>query len=251
MEPALALSLGALALIDSLSIGTLLIPLFFLLTPGRLRVVRVLVYLATIAAFHLAVGFVLSFGAGWFTSALEAMSESQPLLWVQLVLGAALLGGALLLGRPAPKPGSPEAAAILERPPGRLAGWRDAAMDGRGTGALVGVALGAGALELATMLPYLAAIGLVSQEDLPVPLLLAVLAAYCAVMIAPALLLLAGRVLLRRLVEPPLSRLTQWLQLNSAENTAWIVGIVGFLLARDAASRLALFEQSGLAGLLP
>lgn len=247
MDLPLLLSLALLALVDSLSIGTLLVPIFFLLAPGGIRAGRVLLYLAAIAGFYLAVGLVIASGAGWAAGALEAIGDSSPVTWLQLVLGGALLAGALVFGKSAPKPGTPEAEAILSRPPGRLGRWRDTAMHDGGGVALVGVAVGAGVLELATMLPYLGAIGLLTQAALPLPQLLVVLTGYCAVMVAPAIVLLLGRVLLRDLVEPPLQRLARWLQLNGPENTAWIVGIVGFLLARDAASRLGLLESLGIA----
>ncbi|MCH1881569.1 GAP family protein [Agrococcus sp. ARC_14] len=240
------LPLVVLALIDSLSIGTLLVPVFFLLAPGGVRYGRVTLYLLTIAGFYFAVGVAVASGAGWIADGLESIGDSSPVTWLQLLLGVALLAGALVFGKSAPKPGTPEAEAILNRPAGRLARWRDAAMGDGGAVALVGVAVGAGVLELATMLPYLAAIGMLTTAALPLPQLLAVLAGYCAVMIAPALVLLLGRALLRGAVEPALQRLARWMQLNGAENTAWIVGIVGFLLLRDAASRLALFEQLGV-----
>lgn len=245
MELEMLLTLVVLALVDSLSIGTLLVPLFFLLSPAGVRVGRVLLYLATIGGFYFGIGLLVAGGAGWIVSGLEALGDSDPITWVQLVLGVALLGGALLFGKSAPKAGTPEAEAILHRPPGRLARWREQAMHGSAV-AVLGVALGAGVLELATMLPYLGAIGMLTQAALPLPELAAVLAGYCAVMVAPAIVLLLGRVLLRGVVEPPLQRLARWLQLNGAENTAWIIGIVGFLLARDAAGRLALFEQLGI-----
>lgn len=234
----LLLPLAALALVDSLSVGTLLVPLFFLLAPGRLRGGRVLLYLGAIGGFYFAVGLLLASGAEWLSALLAGAGESVPVTWVQLVIGGALLGGALVFGKPAPKAGTPEAEALLRRPPGRLSRWRDMAIDGRGGVALVGLALGAGVLELATMLPYLAAIGLLSAQALPFAHVAAVLAGYCALMVLPALVLLCGRVVLRRLVERPLERFARWLQRNAAENTAWIVGVVGFLLARDAWSRL-------------
>jgi hypothetical protein len=62
-------------------------------------------------------------------------------------------------------------------------------------------------------------------------------------MVLPALLLLALRILARPLVERPLARLAAWLERTGPETTAWIVGIVGFLLLRDAASRLEFFQQ--------
>ena len=61
-----------------------------------------------------------------------------------------------------------------------------------------------------------------------------VLAAYCVVMVLPALVLMAARVAAGRLVEPLLDRLNAGMTKNAASTTAWVVGIVGFLLARDA-----------------
>ena len=57
-------------------------------------------------------------------------------------------------------------------------------------------------------------------------------------MLLPALLLLALRTGAHRLVAPVLARLGQWLERTSASTTAWIVGIVGFLVARDAVARM-------------
>ena len=59
MPPDLLGQLVVLALIDSTSFGTLLIPLWFLLVPGRVRAHRVLVFLGTVAAFYLGVGIAL------------------------------------------------------------------------------------------------------------------------------------------------------------------------------------------------
>lgn len=228
----LGLTLAALALVDSLSIGTLLVPLFFLVAPGRVRAGRVLLYLATIAGFYLVVGLALTAGADTLRRDAAGLLETPAARWVQLVAGAALLTGSFFIGRTPPD---------APRAPGRLARWRDRAMAGGSPAIVVGLALAAGVVELATMLPYLGAVGMITAAGLPPAAWIAVLAAYCAVMIAPALVLLTARVAAGRLVEPPLRRLTGWLERNSAENTAWIVGIVGFLLARDAATRLGLF----------
>ena len=58
------------------------------------------------------------------------------------------------------------------------------------------------------MLPYLAAIGLITTSDLSLTGSVAVLLSYCLVMVAPALVLLAARVLLheRLLAHPYPSR---------------------------------------------
>ncbi|WP_284232791.1 GAP family protein [Arenivirga flava] len=116
---------------------------------------------------------------------------------------------------------------------------------GGGTLPLLGLALGAGAVELATMLPYLGAIGIMTGAELPPVQTVTVLAGYCLLMVLPALVLLLGRTVAGRLVEPPLRRLAAWLERTGGETTAWIVGIVGFILAREAATALDLFDRIG------
>lgn len=263
----LGLTLAALALVDSLSIGTLLIPIFFLVAPGRIRVGRVVLYLGTIAVFYLMVGLALTAGAGAILDQASGLFETPVARWLQLLAGAALLVGSFFIGRKPRPHGAAAEPARLEsvrsvhagtavpdahadptggeqqmRPPGRLARWRDRAMNGGTPLMVITLALGAGLIEVATMLPYLGAIGLITAAGLPAQLWIPVLAAYCVLMIAPALVLLVARIAARRLVEPPLRRLAGWLERNSAENTAWIVGIVGFLLTRDAATSLGLLE---------
>lgn len=228
------LSLAGLALVDSLSIGTLLVPLFFLIAP-RLRPGRLLLYLVTIAGFYLVVGIVLLLGAGGALAALGEGLDSPVALWIQLVLGAALLVGSFLI----PTKKTEEAPGAR---PGRLARWRDAALEGPRAVVVMGVALAAGLLEVATMLPYLGAVGLLTTSPIDPVSRVLLLAGYCGVMILPALVLLVVRVVARPLVEVPLARLAAWLERAGAETTAWIVGVAGFLLARDAARRLGFFE---------
>jgi hypothetical protein len=64
------------------------------------------------------------------------------------------------------------------------------------------------------------------------------MAGYCLLMIAPALVLLAVRLTAGNRIMPLLTRISDWMVRSNA--LAWIVGIVGFLLARDAAVRLEL-----------
>jgi hypothetical protein len=106
---------------------------------------------------------------------------------------------------------------------------------------LIALALAAAGLEAATMLPYLAAIGLLGASELALLPTVAVLAGYCVVMVLPALVLLAGRVFAAGVVQPMLERINAWMIRTSAENTAWVLGILGFLVARDAVGRLGLF----------
>ncbi|RXR25792.1 GAP family protein [Oerskovia turbata] len=253
-------ALVVLALVDSTSFGTLLIPVWLLMTPGRVRVARLLVYLGTIAGFYLVVGVVLALGAGAFADGFGELFETRPARLIELLGGVALVAYSFRLDRRSKEPSNGQ---------GRVLRWRARAMgasnatgaapsgltplpDGAAhpvpgthpgvattprTGsvtALMGLALAAAAIELASMLPYLAAIGMLTRSDLGWPGTAVVLAGYCLVMVLPALVLLAGRVLAGRLVEPLLARLNAWMTKNAASTTAWVVGIVGFLLARDA-----------------
>lgn len=246
MTFALAGSLVVLALIDSTSFGTLLIPIWFLLAPGRVSVGRILVFLGTVVAFYLTLGVVLLLGLESLLGDLNGWLDNPIVVRGQLVLGVGLLVGSFFIGKPRKDAeGNPR--------PGRISRLRDRAlgMEGMGTGhqaartghqggvgALVALALGATLLEVATMLPYLGAIGLLGTSDLTLLAQVAVLAAYCLVMVAPALVLLGLRIVARAQVEPVLQRISRWMEKSGGETTAWIVGIVGFLLARDAAGRM-------------
>lgn len=235
MTPELLLTLGGLALVDSLSIGTLLIPLFFLIAPGRIHGGRMLAYLATISLFYFLVGLSVTAGAAALFGEFTAVLASPAAYIVQLVLGAVLLIGSFFIG------GKPKES----DKPGRLSRWRERGLwDGPPLGVLL-LAVSAGVLEIATMFPYLGAIGLITTTELPVATSAALLALYCVVMITPALVALIIRILARRTVEPILVRFSNWLQRTSRETTGWIIGIVGFLLARDAAQLLGLFDTLG------
>lgn len=252
MSTELLLSLLGLALVDSLSAGTLLIPIFFLLAPGRVRLGRILTYLATIAVFYFLVGLLLTAGASVFLENATALLETPAASVVQMVIGAALLAVAILMPTkpkaPAPTPTgvgtTPDArgGAAQSPPPGRLARWRERALAGGTPATVIVLALAAGLVELATMLPYLAAVGLLTGSGLGLGGSSLLLAVYCVVMVVPALVLLLARVVARGAVEPQLQRLADWLSRNAAENTAWIIGIVGFLLLRDALSNAGSFD---------
>lgn len=231
MTPELLAPLGVLALIDSTSFGTLLIPIWFLLTPGRLRAGRIVVFLTTVAGFYLAVGVLLVAGLDTFIGDLDALLDHPAAARVQLAVGVALLVWSFFIGK--------KKDVDRQEEPGRIMRWRSRIMgDEGGLLPLVGVALAAALIEVATMLPYLAATGLISTADLSWTERLALLTAYCFVMILPALVLMLLRLVARRLVEPLLQRVARWMEKNGGETTAWIVGIVGFLIARDALNRV-------------
>lgn len=253
----LPVTLLVLALVDSLSIGTLLIPLFLLVAPGRVRAGRVLLYLATVAGFYFAVGVLILLGAVNLAEVAQQALASSAGQWGRLLVGGTLVIVAFAIptssharssvtagSRTAPDSGGarPSPDDGTEPGPGRLSRWRDRLLDPttRPIGVMA-VAVGAGVIELATMLPYLLAISVLASSDLAPITQVPAVAAYCVVMTLPALVLLLFRTLAHRVIDRPLQRMTVWLQRTAAENTAWIVGIVGFLIARGAISDLGGF----------
>jgi hypothetical protein len=225
MDFALLGSLAVLALIDSTSFGTLLIPIWLLLHPGGIRARRILIFLSTVAVFYLAVGVAVTLGADALLPQLSRLLATRPAGWAQLVLGVALFFLSFRLDRKHRTTGG-----------GRLERWRERALTDGGAAGLAGLALAATAAEVTTMLPYLAAIGLLTTAQLAAGPIALVMAGYCLLMIAPALVLLALRLTLGDWITPLLTRVGDWMARSNA--LSWIVGIVGFLLARDAAIRL-------------
>ncbi|MFI6504664.1 GAP family protein [Nonomuraea typhae] len=218
MSTALLLTLIGLALADSTSFGTLGVPVVMMLASDRKQTGRLMIYLATITVFYFLVGVALMLGLSAVMENFEYVLQSRTFLWGQLVVGAGLF----------------------------LLSWRfDSKKQKKqwepklgGPGTMMGLALTMGVVELATMVPYLAAIGLMTSAGLTPLQWGPVLAGYVLVMVVPPLALMAGRGLAGQWLEPKLAKLRDWLLRNAASMVGWTLAIVGFFVARDAAARL-------------
>lgn len=227
MSTALLGGLAALALLDSTSIGTLVVPLWLLLAPGQVAVRRLLSYLAVIAGFYWLVGIALLLVAHGGTSWLAGAADSWPLRLLQLAVGVALFALSFRFDPKRRRSGAPD----------RVARWRNRALGQGGSATstkLPILALTAGSAELVTMIPYLAAIGLLTAADLSVPQSIPLLAAYCVVMIVPALVLLILRVIAHRRIAEPLARLDAFLTRHADNALSATLGIVGVLVGLNA-----------------
>jgi hypothetical protein len=235
VEWTLLAALAGLALVDSTSIGTLLIPLWMLLEP-QLRVRQFFVYLGTVAGFYFVVGVALTAGAGSLREAFAGVGDSPVFNWIQLVVGVGLFALSFwfepkLVRRRRARSGRPDAATR----------WRARLSTAEASPAtMVGLGLGAAGLEVMSMLPYLAAIGLITAAGVSAAVWLPVLGGYALVMVLPALVLLGVRVALGRRVETPLQVIGAWMSRHADGMLSWVFGIIGFLLARDAVVRLDL-----------
>lgn len=221
MTVALLLTLAALAIVDSTSFGTLGIPVFLLLSSQRSQVPRLMIYLATVAIFYFLVGVGLMLGLSTLLESFGDVLRSRTAYMIQLALGVGLFA---LSYRFDPKRrrklGKPE-----HRFEPRIGGPR----------VMVMLGLTAGLLEVATMVPYLAAIGIMTTSKLPVAQWVPLLAVYVLIMIMPPLVLIAVRSVAKGWLEPKLERLRAWMAKHAASAVSWSLAIVGFLLARDAA----------------
>lgn len=226
-------TLVILALIDSTSFGTLLIPIWLLTAPGRPRVGRMLVYLGTVTLSYLSLGVALLFGADAFLDTHGDVLDSPTFLIGQLVLGAGLIVVSQAMDTRKARARAAERAATGG---GRLLRWRGRILSdaNAGSAALVGIALASVGIEAASMLPYLAALGIITAQGLEWQASVGLLLGYCIVMIVPALALMTGRVFAHNAFERPLGTLEGWLTKHATGTTAWIIGIVGFLLGAHA-----------------
>jgi hypothetical protein len=229
MEMELVLGLVALALVDSTSLGTLVIPLWLVMSPERPPVRRMVAYLGAIAGFYFAVGLLVLLTASTGIAAAGSVLRGPVALGVQLALGVGLFAISWRF----------DSRAKAGAGGGRVTRWRAKALDAQSSGSGVAVlAVSAGALEVVTMLPYLAAIGLMISSGLSPAFSAAALAGYCVVMVLPACLLILVRSVAHARVEPWLARADSFLSRHADSALGWVLGIAGFLIARDAAALL-------------
>lgn len=90
------------------------------------------------------------------------------------------------------------------------------------------------------MVPYLAAVGLLTAADVGAPVRVALLTGYAVVMVLPALMLLGVRAVLGSRIETPLPLVSAWMSRHPGGVLGWVLAIIGVLLVRDAVFRLDL-----------
>ncbi len=229
-------ALVVLALLDSTSVGTLVLPIWMLARP-RVRVAAVLLFLTTIAAFYWLLGVLLFTVLEAALPALRATGDSAPVVWAQLIVGVALFLVSFLFDGPGGRWRRKRIRRKGRR--SRLQRWQSqiTGYEPR-PGAVIALALGAGAVEAASMVPYLAALGLLAAAGTSPLAGVGILLGYVVVMVAPALLLTALRIVLARRIEPFLTRMSEWFSRNADSLLAWTLGVAGFLVANDALGRL-------------
>lgn len=202
-------SLILLAPIDSTSFGTLLIPVWLLMSSERVSIGRFLIYILTVAGSYFFIGVGIMLGADALVTSYASLFESETFLMVQLVTGIILLIISQLMDT---KKARIRAQERVKSGESKLLNWRKQLMDDsnqvqNSLVLLMVLAVTAVALEVATMLPYLAAIGLIILEELSWPTSSILLLGYCVVMILPACILMIGRLIAHRALAEPLKKM--------------------------------------------
>ncbi|MFC7375660.1 GAP family protein [Brachybacterium sp. GCM10030268] len=222
------LGLLLLALVDSTSMGTLVIPVILLVVGegGALRVAgRTLLYLVVIAVFYLILGVALLAGLLPLMETFGHLLAAPPVTVLLAALGVALVIWSFRLDPKSivKRGGDPEASARKWTERARRASGRPAT--------LVGLALLAGVIEAASMIPYLAAMGIIADMGIGLGVGSLVLVGYCAVMIVPGIVLSGVRAALGARGDAVLERVHSWSVKSAAGAFSWTVGIVGAIIA--------------------
>ena len=218
-------SLPALAIIDATSIGTLVIPIMLLVAGrGRGTASRTATYLLVIGVFYWVLGAALLAGLLPLYRSLGHLLAGETARLVLAIVGGVLVAWSFWSDPKAirKRGGDPEASAR------RWAVRARTAVESRRRLAMLAVA--AGLIEAASMVPYLAAMGLITESGMGLASGLLVLAGYCAVMIAPGLALAGVRAAAGDRIDAWLDRAEAWATRSAASAFSWGIGIIGAVI---------------------
>ncbi len=215
MSVALLLSVGALALLDTLSPTTLGVTVYMLLSERGKIAGRLLVYLGTVACFYFLVGVFLMLGLDTVTDVFSGLGDNALLSRTMTVLGLGLLIGSFFIPtkKNAPKVRKPKSRSMLS---------------------MVALGLTTGLVEVGTALPYFAAIGIMAAAHLHPVEWLPMLAGYNLIMVLPASLLMVAHFLFKGWLQKPLEKMRLSIEKNSGSTLSWMMSIAGLILLINA-----------------
>lgn len=225
MSIALIGYLLGLAVLDSLNPSALTVTLLLVVARlGRPRALAgaVIAYAAGIAVAMVAVGIALMLGARFVIDQLLTRVPEHAIDIAQFVIGIVLLvvGAALPTKSKRPR-------RLLDT---NRSSWR-----------LFLLGLGVTVVELSSALPYLAAVGLLTQAGVGPTVWLPVLVGYALVTVLPLLVVMLVAMIAGQRVRPWAERNAERLRNAGRGLVLTIIFLVGLVLAADAANRLDYF----------
>ncbi|MFD6509788.1 GAP family protein [Bacillus sp. NPDC060175] len=206
----LLLLIGGMALLDTLSPGTLGVTVYLLLTDNKRLTKRLLVYLLTVAGFYFAVGVSLMLGLGFLLDNIFSVFQNRMVSWMVFIIGLVLFIASFYVptkkntGLPAPKSRS-----ILS---------------------MVALGFTTSLIEVGTAFPYFVAISIMTTSNLSWMEWSSILVGYNFIMVFPPLVLFLFYLLFGRRMQKPLEKLRVKIANNTGSALSWIMCIVGIVL---------------------
>lgn len=218
MTTELLLSVGAMSLLDTLSPATIGVTVYLLLAARDRLIPRLLVYLMTVAGFYFFVGASLMLGLDAIFESASGILQNRTISWIMAITGGALFIASFYV--PTNKKSEPP------RP------------KAKSIGAMIALGFTTSLIEVATALPYFAAIGLMTTAELTVVQWVPILVAYNFIMVLPPLLLFGLHIVFGRLMQRPLEKLRVKIANSSGSALSWIMCIAGVILLLNSIDNL-------------
>lgn len=202
--------IGALAILDMFSPAIIGVTVYVLLTAKAKQATLLFSYLTTVYLFYFCIGLCLMIGLDFIIEPLANLFNHGATKLFMTVLGGILFIGSwfvpkkINVGSPKPKKFS--------------------------IAAMIALGLTTSFLEVATAIPYFAAIGLMVSHHLSISEWFPILIGYNAMMVFPSLALLFLFVLSRRFAQKPLLYLQSLIHRNTSSVLSWIMCIAGLIL---------------------
>lgn len=215
MSIELLLSIGGLALLDTLSPATIGVTVYLLLTETKSLASRLVIYLLTVAGFYFSVGVMLMLGMGVLLDSVASLFQSRAVSWVIFIMGVGLFIASFY----SPQKGNTE----LPRPKSKSRFF-----------SMVALGFTTALIEVGTAFPYFAAIGLMTTADLTPYQWLPVMSGYNLIMVLPSLILFMLYLLFGRMMQRPLERLQMSIAKQSGSVLSWVLCIVGLILIANS-----------------
>lgn len=210
MNIEMLLLIGTLALLDMFSPSIIGVSVYVLLVAKKQQIRLLLTYLMTVGLFYFSTGIFLMLGLGVIFNPISNLLDSYSARLIMTIVGGILFIGSWLVPKRkangAPKPKSLHVSSM------------------------VALGFSTSILEVATALPYFAAIGILTSNQIEFYEWLPLLAGYNLIMIAPGIILLCFHLLFRRFMNKPLRKIQTLFDQRTSSTLSWVMFFVGLIL---------------------
>lgn len=202
--------IGVLAILDMFSPAIIGVTVYVLLVGKKKQTQLIITYITTVIVFYFCTGVFLMLGLDIIFNPIADVLSSNTAKILMTIIGAILFIGSWFV--PKKK--------IAESPKPKQFN----------VNAMIVLGITTSLLEVATAIPYFAAIGLMISNEFTIYEWLPVLAGYNVMMVVPALVLLLLHLFFRRFMQRPLRNLQALFQKNTSSALSWVMFFVGLIL---------------------